>query len=42
VFVGGTIPPEDRAALVDAGALAVFTADMPLDAVIDTLAGKLA
>jgi methylmalonyl-CoA mutase C-terminal domain/subunit len=42
VFVGGTIPPEDRAALVDAGALAVFTADMPLDAVIDALAGKLA
>ena len=42
VFVGGTIPPEDRAALVDAGALAVFTADMPLEQVIDELAGKLA
>jgi len=42
VFVGGTIPPEDRVALVDAGALAVFTADMPLDAMIDELAAKLA
>jgi methylmalonyl-CoA mutase C-terminal domain/subunit len=42
VFVGGTIPPEDRVALVDAGALAVFTADMPLDAVIGELATKLA
>jgi len=42
VFVGGTIPPEDRPGLVDAGALAVFTADMPLEQVIGELAGKLA
>lgn len=42
VFVGGTIPPEDRAVLVDGGVRAVFTNDMPLDAMIDELARNLA
>jgi methylmalonyl-CoA mutase C-terminal domain/subunit len=42
VFVGGTVPPEDRAALLEAGARDVFTSDMPLDTVIDALARALA
>jgi len=42
VFVGGTIPGEDHAALRDLGVSAVFTADMPLDAVVAQLAAKLA
>jgi methylmalonyl-CoA mutase, C-terminal domain len=42
VFVGGTVPPEDRGALVEGGVRAVFTADMPLEAVIEELAKKLA
>jgi len=42
VFVGGTIPPEDRAGLVEDGVRAVFTSDMPLAAVIGELARHLA
>jgi methylmalonyl-CoA mutase C-terminal domain/subunit len=42
VFVGGSVPPEDRAALLEAGARGVFTSDMPLDTVIDALARALA
>jgi len=42
VFVGGTLPPEDRAALLETGARGVFTSDMPLDTVIDVLARELA
>jgi len=42
VFVGGTVPPEDRDALLEAGARGVFTSDMPLTAVIDALARELA
>lgn len=42
VFVGGTIPPEDRPLLIEAGAQAVFTNDMPLAQMIDELARKLA
>ena len=42
VFVGGTIPPDDRAGLVEGGVRAVFTSDMTLEAVIAELAGKLA
>jgi methylmalonyl-CoA mutase C-terminal domain/subunit len=42
VFVGGTVPPEDRKALLEAGARGVFTSDMPLAAVIDALARELA
>ena len=42
VFVGGTIPAEDQAYLRGLGVTAVFTADMPLDAVVDSLARSLA
>jgi methylmalonyl-CoA mutase C-terminal domain/subunit len=42
VFVGGTVPPGDRDALLEAGARGVFTSDMPLAAVIDALARELA
>jgi methylmalonyl-CoA mutase C-terminal domain/subunit len=35
VFVGGTIPPQDADALLEAGALGVFTSEMALK---DTLA----
>jgi methylmalonyl-CoA mutase C-terminal domain/subunit len=42
VFVGGTIPPQDRAALVAAGVKGVFTNDTPLAQMIDELARALA
>ena len=42
VFVGGTIAPEDRAGLVEAGAAAVFTNDMALATIIDEMARALA
>ena len=42
LFVGGTIPAEDHAGLRELGVAAVFTADMPLDAVVAELAAKLA
>ncbi|TFZ02756.1 cobalamin B12-binding domain-containing protein [Ramlibacter henchirensis] len=42
VFVGGTIPGEDHAALRELGVAAVFTADMPLDRVVSQLAAELA
>ena len=41
VFVGGTIPADDRAAFLAAGIRGVFTSDMPLDDVIDALAKVL-
>ena len=41
VFVGGTIPPNDRPLLLEAGVKAVFTSDMPLSRVIEELAQKL-
>jgi methylmalonyl-CoA mutase, C-terminal domain len=41
LFVGGCIPPGDRTELLQAGAKAVFTSDMPLDQVIETLAREL-
>ncbi len=41
VFVGGTVPPEDREGLVKAGARAVFTSDMALDRIIEELAREL-
>jgi methylmalonyl-CoA mutase C-terminal domain/subunit len=41
VFVGGTIPGEDHAMLQELGVAAVFTADMPLDAVVSQLAVQL-
>lgn len=42
VFVGGTIPPQDRAALLEAGVKGVFTNDTPLAQMIDELAHALA
>ncbi len=42
LFVGGTIPGEDHEALRRLGVAAVFTADMPLDAVVAQLAAQLA
>ncbi len=41
VFVGGTIPVDDQAYLRSIGVSAVFTADMPLDAVVADLARNL-
>ena len=38
VFVGGTIPPQDHAALLEAGVKGVYTNDMPLARVIEDLA----
>jgi methylmalonyl-CoA mutase C-terminal domain/subunit len=42
VFVGGTIPAEDHAHLRALGVSAVFTADMPLEQVVSSLAESLA
>jgi methylmalonyl-CoA mutase C-terminal domain/subunit len=42
VFVGGTIPGEDHAALQALGVCAVFTADMPLASVVARVAETLA
>lgn len=42
VFVGGTIPAEDQPYLRDLGVAAIFTADMSLDAVVNSLAKSLA
>lgn len=42
VFVGGTIPAEDHAHLRALGVSAVFTADMPLEQVVASLAECLA
>lgn len=42
VFVGGTIPAVDRAHLRELGVSAVFTADMPLEQVVASLAELLA
>ena len=42
VFVGGTIPAEDQPYLRDRGVTAIFTADMPLDIVVRSLAKSLA
>ncbi len=41
VFVGGTIPAEDHAPLHQLGVSAVFTADMPLERVVDSLVESL-
>ncbi len=42
VFVGGTIPPQDRAALLAAGVKGVFTNDTPLAQMIEELSRALA
>lgn len=41
VFVGGTIPAKDHAALLSLGVSAIFTAEMKLQDVVATLAEKL-
>lgn len=41
VFVGGTIPKQDHAALRDLGVAAIFTAEMKLDDVVKSLAEEL-
>jgi methylmalonyl-CoA mutase, C-terminal domain len=41
VFVGGTIPDEDRAALQAIGVKGVFTSEMPLDDVIAAVVSAL-
>jgi methylmalonyl-CoA mutase C-terminal domain/subunit len=41
VFVGGTIPSEDYAALEQMGVAAIFTSEMKLDDVIASLAQQL-
>jgi methylmalonyl-CoA mutase C-terminal domain/subunit len=42
VFLGGTIPAHDNAALLKAGVSAIYTAEMTLDDVVDDLAHHLA
>jgi methylmalonyl-CoA mutase, C-terminal domain len=42
VFVGGTIPADDRSALLAAGIRGVFTSEMPLADVVDAIAKVLA
>lgn len=42
VFVGGTIPLEDQPYLKEAGVTDVFTADMPLEDVVNSIARALA
>ncbi len=41
VFVGGTIPDEDRVALLAIGVKGVFTSEMPLDDVIAAVVSAL-
>jgi methylmalonyl-CoA mutase C-terminal domain/subunit len=41
LFLGGTIPAEDRPVLMALGVTEIFTADMPLDKVVSTLAERL-
>ncbi|WP_205904744.1 cobalamin B12-binding domain-containing protein [Diaphorobacter sp. HDW4A] len=41
VFVGGTIPPEDHSHLHSLGVTAIFTADMPLQSVVNRLSKDL-
>jgi methylmalonyl-CoA mutase C-terminal domain/subunit len=41
IFIGGTIPLEDHAALEAAGVSGIFTADMRLDDIIEAIAQQL-
>lgn len=41
VFVGGTIPAEDQPLLLEQGVASIFTADMPLQDVVNILAKSL-
>ncbi|HEY8351776.1 MAG TPA: cobalamin B12-binding domain-containing protein [Sphingomonadales bacterium] len=42
VFVGGTIPEHDHAALRELGVAEIYTSDMPLAHIVSSLAGHLA
>ena len=42
VFIGGTIPPDDHAALIAAGVTDIFTSEMNLQDTIARLAEALA
>ncbi len=42
IFVGGTIPPNDHQALLDAGASNIFTSEMTLEHVLSELDSALA
>ena len=42
IFVGGTIPKEDRQALLDSGVIGVFTAEMKLQDVLNAIDQALA
>lgn len=42
LFVGGTIPAEDRPGLTELGVVGIFTAEMPLDDVVAALVRALA
>lgn len=42
VFVGGTIPAEDQPLLLEQGVASIFTADIPLQDVVNILAKSLA
>lgn len=42
IFLGGTIPSEDHAALREMGVKGIFTSEMNLDAVVAALAEQLA
>lgn len=42
VFVGGTIPADDHAALVALGVRGIYTSEQPLDEVVASLARELA
>ncbi|MDA1101599.1 MAG: cobalamin-dependent protein [Proteobacteria bacterium] len=42
LFVGGTIPADDQAALKDAGVRGIFTADMKIDDVVAAIDAVLA
>jgi len=37
VFMGGTIPPEDRPALLETGAVGIFTSEQSIDEVLSEL-----
>lgn len=41
LFVGGTIPRDDQPHLLELGVAAIFTADMPLESVVEELARQL-
>ena len=42
VFVGGTIPAEDHAYFAELGVRGIYTSDMPLEAIVASLAHELA